>query len=126
MASLLYIMLPLATGINRCADHLSAMTYLLYVAGFGTAVTFFLWLRDARIFWRTALPGYRQAAYRGVLYSALSLFGFLMAYTSEGLEFLALGAILLALYLQGRMKRENVWKGGESALDRFLGSAGRR
>ncbi|QSZ67919.1 ABC transporter permease [Methanofollis aquaemaris] len=102
------------------------MTYLLYVAGFGAAATFFLWLRDARIFWRTALPGYRQAAYRGVLYSALSLFGFLMAYTSEDLEFLALGAVLLALYLQGRQEREKVWKGGENAVDRFLGTTGRR
>ncbi|TAJ44245.1 ABC transporter permease [Methanofollis fontis] len=102
------------------------MTYLLYVAAFGTAVTFFLWVRDARIFWRTALPGYRQAAYRGVLYSALALAGFLMAYSSEELEYLALGAVLLALYLQGRGPRERVWQGDESALERLLGSVRHR
>jgi hypothetical protein len=102
------------------------MTYLLYVAGLGTAATFFLWLRDARIFYRTALPGYRRAAYRGVLYAALALAGFLMAYSSPDLEFLALGAVLLALYLQGRVQRERVWQGGESALARFLGEARRR
>lgn len=102
------------------------MTYLLYVAAFGTAATFFLWLRDARIFYRTALPGYRQAAYRGVLYAALALAGFLMAYSSPDLEFLALGAMLLALYLQGRVQRERVWDGSESTPARFFGSARRR
>ncbi|MDD4255683.1 MAG: ABC transporter permease [Methanofollis sp.] len=102
------------------------MTYLVYVAAFGTAATFFLWLRDARIFYRTALPGYRQAAYRGVLYSALALFGSLMALTNPDLEFLALGAVLLALYLQGRVPREKVWTGGESAATRFFGNVPRR
>lgn len=102
------------------------MTYLLYVAAFGTAATFFLWLRDARIFYRTALSGYRKAAYQGVLYAALALFGFLLAYSNQDFEFLALGAILLALYLQGRVPREKVWAGGESAAARFFGSAPRR
>jgi hypothetical protein len=42
------------------------MSYLTYVAVFGAAVTIFLWLRDARIFFRTGLAGYRKAAYWGV------------------------------------------------------------
>ncbi len=46
------------------------MTYLTYVALFGAAATIFLWLRDARIFFRTGLPGYRKAAYHGVAYGA--------------------------------------------------------
>ena len=33
------------------------MSYLLYVAYFGGAVVILLWLRDARIFFRTGLPG---------------------------------------------------------------------
>jgi hypothetical protein len=46
------------------------MTYLIWVAMFGAASIFFLWLRDARIFFRTGLPLYRKAAYWGVLYGA--------------------------------------------------------
>ena len=41
------------------------MSYLLYVALFGTAATIFLWLRDARIFFRTGLPGYRTGCLLG-------------------------------------------------------------
>ena len=39
------------------------MSYLVYVAIFGTVSVIYLWLRDARIFFRTGLPGYRKAAY---------------------------------------------------------------
>ncbi|MCM2466070.1 ABC transporter permease [Methanoculleus oceani] len=100
------------------------MSYLAYVAGFGVAVTVFLWLRDLRIFYRTGLSGYRTAAYRGVLYTALSLLGFFIAAYAEAWEYLGLGLVLLALYLQGRVDRENVWH-GESAGERFFGSAER-
>jgi len=96
------------------------MSYLVYVALFGAAVVFFLWLRDARIFYRTALPGYRKAAYRGVLYGALALLG--VAVTIFSLELLGLGLILAALYLQGRETRERVWT-SEGTLDRVLGKA---
>jgi hypothetical protein len=98
------------------------MSYLVYVALLGIAVVFFLWLRDARIFYRTALPGYRKAAYRGVLYGALALLGFAVTFFS--LELLGLGLILAALYLQGREVRERVWT-GEGTLDRALGKAPR-
>ncbi len=37
-----------------------------------------------------------------------------------------LGVILLALYLQGREKREKVFSREDPALDRFLGKAPRR
>lgn len=95
------------------------MTYLTYVAIFGAAATIFLWLRDARIFFRTGLPGYRKAAYRGVAYGALATLG--VAFTEYLLELLGLGLILGALYLQGRIEREKVW-GSEGKLQRFLGS----
>ena len=95
------------------------MTYLTYIAMFGAAVTVFLWLRDARIFFRTGLPGYRKAAYYGVIYGAISTLGVVVAVST--LELLGLGLILGALYLQGRIEREKVW-GSEGTLQRLLGS----
>jgi hypothetical protein len=94
------------------------MSYLVYIALFGAAVVFFLWLRDARIFYRTGLSGYRKAAYRGVLFGALAILG--VAVTIFSLELLGLGLILAALYLQGREEREKIWT-NEGTLDRFLG-----
>jgi len=99
------------------------MTYLVYIAWFGAAVVFFLWLRDARIFYRTGLPGYRKAAYRGVLYGALAILGVAVAVSL--LEILGIGLILAALYLQGRECRETVW-GSEGTLDRVFGRASGR
>jgi hypothetical protein len=95
------------------------MTYLTYVALFGAAATIFLWLRDARIFFRTGLPGYRKAAYQGVAYGALASAGVVL--TISLLELLGLGVILGALYLQGRIVREKVWE-SEGTLQRLLGS----
>jgi hypothetical protein len=100
-----------------------AMSYLLFVAGFGVAVTYLLWFRDVRIFFRTALTGYRAAAYHGVAYATLSLIAINVALTWN--EIVGLGLILLALYLQGREKREKVFS-DEPALDRLLGRTGRR
>ncbi len=97
------------------------MSYLVYVAAFGAVVVFFLWLRDARIFYRTGLAGYRRASYRGVMYGAIAILGVGVTYFTA-LELLGLGIILLALYLQGREEREKIWK-DESSLDRFLGKA---
>jgi hypothetical protein len=96
------------------------MSYLTYVAFFGAAATIFLWLRDARIFFRTGLPGYRKAAYWGVVYGAVATLG--VAFTINSQELLGLGIILGALYLQGRIAREKIWGGNEGVLQRFLGS----
>ncbi len=97
------------------------MTYLIWVGVFGTAATLFLWLRDARIFFRTGLPGYRKAAYHGILYGALATLGLMVAMITATVEILGLGLILAALYLQGRIEREKVWK-HEGTLDRLLGN----
>jgi hypothetical protein len=96
------------------------MSYLIYIALFGAVVTVFLWLRDARIFLRTGLSGYRKAAYWGVLYSAIATLG--VFFTMYLLELLGLGLILGAIYLQGRIERQKVW-GSEGTLQRFFGSA---
>ena len=95
------------------------MTYLVYVAFFGAAAVIFLWLRDARIYYRTGLPGYRTAAYLGVLYGALAMFG--VACGIFMLELLGLGLVLAALYLQGKIQREKVW-GREDTIQRLFGS----
>ncbi|TFG90166.1 MAG: ABC transporter permease [Candidatus Atribacteria bacterium] len=95
------------------------MSYLTYIALLGAVVTVFLWLRDARIFFRPGLSGYRKAAYWGVVYGALATLG--VFFTMYLLELLGLGLILGALYLQGRIERENVW-GNEGTLQRFFGS----
>jgi hypothetical protein len=100
------------------------MSYLLYVALFGTAAVIFLWLRDARIFFRTGLPGYRKAAYWGVGYGALASLGLQIAWFVPDYEILGLGLILGAIYLQSNRKKEKVWK-NESTLERFLGSVPR-
>jgi len=100
------------------------MSYLLFVGIFGLAACLFLWLRDARIFFRTGLPGYRKAAYWGVAYGAVASLGFQVVYFAPDYEILGLGLILGALYLQTNRKKENVWK-NEDAMTRFLGSVPR-
>jgi hypothetical protein len=97
------------------------MTYLVYVAMFGAAAVIFLWLRDARIFFRTGLPGYRKAAYWGVLYGALAGFGLQITWRVPDFEILGLGLILAGMYLITRQTKEKVWK-NEGTLQRFLGS----
>ena len=101
------------------------MSYLLYVAFFGAAAVIFLWLRDARIFFRTGLSGYRKAAYHGVLYGALGTLGVLLTLAGESIEIFGLALILAALYLQGRIVREKIWTGKETTLERALGSVKR-
>ncbi len=101
------------------------MSYLIYVSGFGAAVVIFLWLRDARIFFRTGLCGYRKAAYQGVLFGALASFGVICTILLASLtEMIGIGIVLLALYLQDRVQRENVWK-NEAMMERLLGSVPR-
>jgi hypothetical protein len=100
------------------------MSYLIYVAMLGTAAVLFLWLRDARIFFRTGFPGYRKAAYYGVGYGALATLGGAFTFTMPNFELLGLGLILAAMYLQGRIVREKVW-GNEDTFTRFLGSVPR-
>ncbi|MEG3055291.1 MAG: ABC transporter permease [Methanoculleus sp.] len=100
------------------------MSYLTYIAGFGVAVVAFLWLRDLRIFYRTGLSGYRKAAYRGILYTALAMLGYFLTSLTQDWVFLGLGLILASLYLQGRVERERVWR-NEGTIQRFFGSVER-
>ncbi|MBN2734982.1 MAG: ABC transporter permease [Methanomicrobiaceae archaeon] len=100
-----------------------AYSYLIYIGLFGCAAVTYLWLRDARIFFRTGFTGYRKAAYYGVFYTALSLTGLLFVFREYDL--VGLGLILLALYLQGRIKKEKdrIWSEKSTTMDRLLGNA---
>jgi hypothetical protein len=100
------------------------MSYLLYVALFGAIAVIFLWLRDARIYYRTGFPGYRKAARYGVLYGALATLGFLIALLGSSTEVLGIGIIMAALFLRERGNREKVWK-DESTIERLFGSVRR-
>ena len=98
--------------------------YPLYITGFGTAVVFFLWFRDVRIFYRTGLLSYRSAAYQGVIFCAIALLALFVALWWSSQAFLAYALVLLALYLQGRVAREkDIWEESSSAMDRLLGKA---
>ncbi|MDE4907567.1 ABC transporter permease [Methanogenium marinum] len=97
-----------------------ASTYLLYVTIFGVIGVAFLWLRDARIFYRTGDQTYRKAAYMGVLFTAFASMGIYFAYQQA--EFLGMGIVLIALYLQGRVERKKLFGPGTTATDRLLGT----
>ena len=99
---------------------------LIIIAIFGAACVSFLWLRDARIFARTGLQGYRSAAYKGVLLTALAWFGASLCsgiFSGRTMLYIGIGLILLALFLHSKIKKEDVWKGSESGWQRFIGSA---
>ncbi|HJJ48216.1 MAG TPA: ABC transporter permease [Methanocorpusculum sp.] len=102
---------------------------LIFVGIFGALAVSFLWLRDARIFARTGLPGYRSAAYKGVLFTALAWFGAALCSGMIGgsaMIYLGIGLILIALFLHSKVKKEDVWTGNESGWQRFIGSAPRQ
>ena len=97
-----------------------ASTYLLYVTVFGVIGVAFLWLRDARIFYRTGDQTYRKAAYMGVLFTAFASMGIYFARQID--EFLGMGIVLIALYLQGRLERNKQFRPDATTTDRLLGT----
>ncbi|HWQ66340.1 MAG TPA: hypothetical protein VN372_05660, partial [Methanospirillum sp.] len=107
---------------QRLHNKLIVISYLFYIAFFGAAVCFFLWLRDIRIYSRTGYPGFRTAAWRGVIYTALTTTGAGEIWLFPAADILGIGIMLLGLYLQGQEKREKLWTGKESLADRLLGN----
>jgi hypothetical protein len=57
-------------------------------------------------------------------YGALASLGGAITLTMPDYEILGLGLILAAMYLQGRIVRENVWE-NEDTFTRFIGSVPR-
>ena len=94
--------------------------YFFYIALFGLLVVTILWLRDCRIYLRTALLGYRKAALYGVGCTALSIWGAGMVYLYPNYDILGLACVLIGLYIQGKVERENVFT-NEPSWERFFG-----
>lgn len=100
------------------------MSILFLISVFGVVVCIFLWLRDIRIWARSLLPGYRKASIDGVYQTALATAGAGIVWIWPHITILGTGIVLLALYLQGKEKREKIWT-NEPALTRFFGSVPR-
>ena len=100
------------------------MSILFLISVFGVVVCIFLWLRDIRIWARSLLPGYRKASINGVYQTALATAGAGIVWIWPHITILGTGIVLLALYLQGKEKREKIWT-NEPALTRFFGSVPR-
>jgi len=101
-----------------------AMTILFPISLFGAAACIFLWLRDIRIWARSGLPGYRKAARKGVLHTALATAGAGIVWFWPEASILGTGIVMLALYFQGKEVKEKIWT-NEPAITRFFGSVPR-
>ncbi|WP_245926490.1 ABC transporter permease [Methanospirillum lacunae] len=107
---------------QRLHNRFIVVSYLFYIAVFGSAACLFLWLRDIRIFMRTGLDGYRISARTGVIHTAITTAGAGEIMLFPSADILGIGIVLLGLYLQGQQKREVVFS-TESVIDRALGKA---
>lgn len=88
-----------------------------YIAAFGFLAIIFLTLRDIRIYHRTKIVSYRKGALRGMIAGALALIG--MGVTAGNPQ-IGLTITLVAVYLNGKGKREDVF-GDASMMKRVLG-----
>ncbi len=89
----------------------------VYIAAFGFFSIIFLTLRDIRIFRRTKIESYRKGALRGMLAGALALVGLNVTVVNPSV---GLTITLVAVYLNGKGKREDVF-GGAPLMKRVLG-----
>ncbi len=87
------------------------------IAAFGFLSIMFLTLRDIRIYRRTKIISYRKGALKGMIAGALALIG--MGTTIENPQ-IGLTIILVAVYLNGKGKREDVF-GDAPLMKRVLG-----
>jgi hypothetical protein len=89
----------------------------VYIAAFGFFSIIFLTLRDIRIFRRTKIESYRKGALRGMLAGALALVGMNVTVVNP---YAGLTITLVAVYLNGKGKREEVF-GNAPLMKRVLG-----
>jgi len=80
----------------------------------------FLWLRDCRIYLRTAFLGYRKGAVYGIGCTALSIFGTGVIFLDPRFNLIGLACVLIGLYIQGKVEREKVFT-NQSSWERFTG-----
>ncbi|MFH0904051.1 MAG: hypothetical protein V1854_02530 [Methanobacteriota archaeon] len=88
-----------------------------YIAAFGFLSIMFLTLRDIRIYHRTKIISYRKGALRGMIAGAMALIG--MGVTTENPQ-IGLTIILVAVYLNGKGKRDDVF-GDAPMIKRVFG-----
>ncbi len=93
------------------------MNVYIYIALFGFAAIIFLTLRDIRIFHRTKIESYRKGALRGMIAGALAWVGMVV---TLGNPSIGLTIVLVAIYLNGKGKREDVF-GNAPLAKRVLG-----
>ena len=96
--------------------------YFFYIALFGLLVVLILWLRDCRIYIRTGLLGYRKRAVYGIGCTALSICGAGIVYLFPDYDLSGLACVLIGLYIQGKVERENVFT-NQTSWERFSGKA---
>ncbi|VVB85422.1 Uncharacterised protein [uncultured archaeon] len=89
----------------------------VYIAAFGFFSIIFLTIRDIRIFRRTKIESYRKGALRGMLAGALALVGLNVTVVNPSV---GLTITLVAVYLNGKGKREDVF-GDAPLIKRALG-----
>lgn len=92
-------------------------TIFFYIAAFGFLSIMFLTLRDIRIYHRTKIVSYRKGALKGMMAGALAIIG--MGVTIDNPQ-IGLTIILVAVYLNGKGKREDVF-GDAPLIKRVLG-----
>lgn len=93
------------------------MSTFIYIAAFGFFSIIFLTLRDIRIFRRTRIESYRKGALRGMLAGALALVGLNVTVVNPSV---GLTITLVAVYLNGKGKREDVF-GDAPLIKRVFG-----
>ena len=96
------------------------MNIYLYIALFGFAAIIFLTLRDIRIFHRTKIESYRKGAMRGMVAGALAWVGMGVTATNPENPLIGLTIVLVAIYLNGKGKREDVF-GNAPLIKRVFG-----
>ena len=96
------------------------MTYnfiYFYIAAFGFLTIMFLTLRDIRIYHRTKIISYRKGALKGMIAGAMAIIG--MGVTIDNPQ-IGLTIILVAIYINGKGKREDVF-GDAPVIKRVFG-----
>jgi hypothetical protein len=91
-----------------------------YIAAFGFLSILFLTLRDIHIYHRTKIISYRKGALRGMIAGALALIGMIVTIEYSDNPQVGLTIILVAVYINGKGKREDVF-GDAPVIKRVFG-----
>ncbi len=86
------------------------MSIYVYIAAFGFISIIFLTLRDIRIFHRTKIESYRKGALKGMIAGAVALIGMGVTASNPTNPTIGLTIMFVAIYLNGKGKREDVFE----------------